>query len=85
VLKNSESILTDFELGAMNAFKRKFSTIKVMGCLFHLKKSQPKTYNHLEGYNKKIKLAIIVAHPDIFTAVVYPAREHEFFPCYRGT
>jgi hypothetical protein len=147
-----KSIMTDFELGAMNAFKRQFPTIKVMGCMFHFgqslmkkvnnlglkgiyqedplfsswikqifglalvpvdevrnlwniikeerptvrrvdeivdyfegyyingpfkiaiwnhfdTKGQPKTNNHLEGYNLKIKLAISVAHPDIYAAI----------------
>ena len=30
---------------------------------------EPRTNNHLEGFNLKLKKAVIVAHPDIFKAI----------------
>ena len=30
---------------------------------------EPRTNNHLEGYNLKLKKAVFVAHPDIFKAI----------------
>ena len=36
---------------------------------------EPRTNNHLEGYNLKLKKCVVTAHPDIFTAKILQEEE----------